>query len=287
MKAELACIPCIMKQAYNTATRATDDVKKIRRILDLTADYLRNVELDTTPADASNFAYTITKEVTGLSDPYKEEKRRFNKLCLEKVPEIEKKIESSEDPLKASVKVAIMGNIIDIGIGYAFDIDSELKRVFDGRFAVDDYDDFKKQLEGGKKRILYLGDNAGEIVFDRLLVERLISDHEVTFVVKKGPVINDATMEDARFVGMTDRVTVIDTGSDGIGVKWLEVSNEFIASYEAADVIISKGQGNFETMSDREKVIYFLLRAKCDSVARELSVSFGDIVFKRGGSDAL
>lgn len=287
MKAELACIPCIMKQAYNTAMRATDDVKKIRRILDLTADYLRNVELDTTPADASNFAYTITKEVTGLSDPYKEEKRRFNELCLEKVPALEKKIESLEDPLKAAVKVAIMGNIIDIGIGYAFDMDRELKRVFDGEFAVDDYDDFKKQLGSGGKRILYLGDNAGEIVFDRLLVERLIYNHEVTFVVKKGPVINDATMEDASFVGMTDIVTVIDTGSDGIGVKWSEVSDEFIASYEAADIIISKGQGNFETMSDREKVIYFLLRAKCDSVARELGVSFGDIVFKRGGAATL
>ena len=283
MKAGLACIPCILKQAYNTAVRATEDEKKIRTILDYTAEYLKSVDLNTTPADASYFAYMITKKVTGLSDPYEEEKRRFNEICLEKIPKLKSKIESSGNPLKAAVKVAILGNIIDMGIGYSFDLDKEIKEVFNGVLAIDDYKDFIKQLEKGRKSILYLGDNAGEIVFDRMLVEKLIEEHEVTFVVKKGPVINDATMEDACFIGMTDCVRVIDTGSDGIGVKWSGVSDEFVEAYESADIIISKGQGNFETMSDVNKNIFFLLRAKCDSVARELGVSFGDVVFKRGG----
>ena len=241
MKAQLACIPCIMKQAYNTAIRATDDEKLIRKILELTADYVKAVKLDTTPADASNFAYKITKKVTGISDPYKEDKKRFNDICLDRVPELKRTIKNSEDPLETAVRVAVLGNIIDMGIGYTFDLEKELVKVLQENFVIDDYDDFKNQLETGRKKILYLGDNAGEIVFDRLLVEELTGKHEVVFVIKKGPVINDATLEDARYVGMTDIVRVIDTGSDGIGVKWSDVSDEFVTCYEEADIVISKG----------------------------------------------
>ena len=104
----------------------------------------------------------------------------------------------------------------------------------------------------------------------------------MTFVVKRGPIINDATIVDAEYVGMSDIVKVIDTGSDGIGVKWCSVSNEFMDSYTSADVVISKGQGNFETNSDKRDNIFFLLRAKCESVARKLGVKSGDIVFKKG-----
>ena len=282
MKAQLACIPCIMKQAYNTAVRATNDEKCIRRILNRTAEYVVHLNLDVTPADASNFVYKITREITGNDDPYKEDKKKFNELCLNRIQEVREKIETSVDPLKAAAKVAILGNIIDMGIGYAFDLEAEMKRVLHEPFAIDDYDAFTKQLAEGMKHILYLGDNAGEIVFDRLFIEKLTRIHKVTFVVKKGPVINDATMEDADFAGMTSITTVIDTGSDGIGVKWSDASEEFLRSYETADLVISKGQGNFETMSDRKKSIYFLLRAKCDCVARELGVSAGDIVFKKG-----
>ena len=282
MKAQLACIPCIMKQAYNTAVRATNDGQLIRRILNLTAEYVENLDLDTTPADASNFAYRITREITGNQDPYREDKKKFNEICLKQVQEIRKKIDNSDDPLKAAIRIAILGNIIDMGIGYTFDLKAELERVLHEPFAIDDCEEFTKQLAGGKKHILYLGDNAGEIVFDRLFIEKLSDTHEVTFVVKKGPVINDATMEDADFVGMTEIIKVIDTGSDGIGVKWSEASEEFLRSYETADIVISKGQGNFETMNNKEKGIYFLLRAKCECVARELGVSEGDIIFKRG-----
>ena len=189
---------------------------------------------------------------------------------------------NNKDPIRAAVKVAVFGNIIDLGIGLKFDLNKNLERVFKEKFAVDEYNDFKEQLDSGGKNILYLGDNAGEIVFDRLLVEQLIKDHNVTFVVKKRPVINDATVEDAEYTGMKDLVPIIDTGSDGIGIQWRTVSEEFLENYENADIIISKGQGNFETMSDKKGGIYFLLRAKCDCVARILGVKFGDIVFIKG-----
>lgn len=282
MKAELECIPCIMKQAYNTAIRATDDPVLIRKILNLTTDYVKVLNLGQTPADASNFAYKITSEVTGIADPYCKEKRKFNDLCLSMVNELNNRIETSEDPLHTAIKGAIFGNLIDLGIGIKFDIERDMEGIFEDPFAVDDYQEFKAMFDSGRKKILYLGDNAGEIVFDRLLIERIKDEHEVTFVVKRGPVINDATMEDARYVGMTDIVKVIDTGSDGIGIQWSSVSEEFMNSYKSANIIISKGQGNFETMSDKPVNSFFLLRVKCDCVARELGVEFGDVVFKKG-----
>ncbi|MFA6470738.1 MAG: ARMT1-like domain-containing protein [Candidatus Latescibacterota bacterium] len=280
MKVENACIPCIMKQAYNTARRATSDQDVIRAIMNKAADHVKSISFDMTPADASNYVYEITKELTGIADPYFSEKQKYNQICRSMLPEIRKRIEASNDPLQAAVRVAILGNLIDLGIGLEFDLDKDLERVFTEPFAADDYESFAAFLKTGRKRILYLGDNAGEIFFDRLLVEKLCVEHTVTFVVKKGPIINDATLEDAQYAGITDLVKVIDTGSCGIGVKWSEASKEFMEEYQKADMIISKGQGNFETMSGKKGKKYFLLRAKCDSVAGMLGVSFGGIVIK-------
>ena len=282
MKAKLACIPCIMKQAYNTAVRATDDPCLIRRILDATADYVKTIDFESTPAYTSNFVYRITREITGNSDPYREDKKRFNDLCLEKAQTLRDIISSSDDPVRTASRLAILGNVIDLGIGFTFDLDRELGNFLARELAADDYDSFKSILSSGRQRILFLGDNAGEIVFDMLLIELLADSHDITYTVKRGPIINDSTIEDADYVGLSDIVRIIDTGSDGIGVKWDSVSDEFIAEYEAADLIISKGQGNFETMCDTKKEIFFLLKAKCDSVADMLGVRFNDIVFKRG-----
>ncbi len=282
MNIELECIPCIMKQAFNTARRSTDNPALVRKILNLTADYVKEIDFNQTPADASYYAYKITSEVTGCEDPYRGEKKEFNDLCLAMVPKIKKRIDDSKEPVHTAIKSAILGNLIDLGIGYTFDIESEFESILENPLDIDDYKEFKTFLKSGRKKILYLGDNAGEIVFDRLLIEKLKDIHDVTFVVKRGPIINDATIVDAEYVGMSDIVKVIDTGSDGIGVKWRSVSDEFMDSYTSADVVISKGQGNFETNSDKRDNIFFLLRAKCESVARKLGVKSDGIVFKKG-----
>ena len=282
MNIELECIPCIMKQAFNTARRSTDNPALVRKILNLTADYVKEIDFNQTPADASYYAYKITSEVTGCEDPYRGEKKEFNDLCLAMVPKIKKRIDDSKEPVHTAIKSAILGNLIDLGIGYTFDIESEFESILENPLDIDDYKEFKTFLKSGRKKILYLGDNAGEIVFDRLLIEKLKDIHDVTFVVKRGPIINDATIVDAEYVGMSDIVKVIDTGSDGIGVKWRSVSDEFMDSYTSADVVISKGQGNFETNSDKRDNIFFLLRAKCESVARKLGVKSDGIVLKKG-----
>ena len=283
MKSRPGCIPCIMKQAYNTAIRATGDQHRIIEILNAAADHVKTIDMDCTPADNSNFVYEATERLTGVADPYGAEKKRYNDICLDMVPSLRRRIEYSIEPLHDAIKTALLGNIIDLGIGMTFDLDHEVEEVFRNPLAVDDYVAFRELLESGRKRILYLGDNAGEIVFDKLLIEELYHDHDVTYVVKSGPIINDATMDDADYVGMTGIVTVIETGSNGIGVKWSEASDAFKEQFASADLIISKGQGNFETVNDCAGTIFFLLKAKCDFVAEELGVKLGEVVFKKGG----
>ncbi len=280
MKGTTACIPCIMKQAYNTAIRTTNDERVIREILDKTADYVKKVNLEETPADLSNYVYKVTREITGIKDPYAKDKRTFNDICLGLYDTIKKEIDKTDEPLHYAIKASIYGNLIDLGIGLKFDIEKDIMKIFSEKLTVDDYTLYQRYLSGGRKNILILGDNAGEIVFDRLLVEKLVENNDVTYVVKKGPIINDSTMEDAEYTGMTKVTKVIDTGSDGIGVKWDEASDMFVNHFNSADIILSKGQGNFETVSGRPQNIFFMLRAKCDSVAEELGVKFGDIVFK-------
>jgi len=237
--------------------------------------------MEKTPADLSNNVYRTTRRITGNDDPYRAEKKIYNDLCMAMLPGIRTRIEMSADQRRAAVSAAVFGNIIDLGIGHEFDLEADLESVFGCTFAVDDYERFREEVGSGRKKILYLCDNAGEIVFDRLLVEMLAENHEITCTVKSGPVINDATMEDAVSTGLTEIARVIETGSDGIGVEWSAVSDEFIRYFESADIIVSKGQGNFETMSACGKYIYFLLKAKCHGVAEMLGVEFGDIVFRR------
>ena len=170
MKAEYDCIPCIMKQALNTATRATEDDKIIREILTTTSDYVKTIDLDKTPADLSNFVYRLTRKVSGVDDPYRDEKRRHNDLCLSLLDGIQEKIANTDDPLYASIKASVFGNMIDLGIGHKFDIEEDIKNALNRIFAVDDYPLLRSVLSN-KKKILYIGDNTGEIVFDIPFIE--------------------------------------------------------------------------------------------------------------------
>jgi len=225
--------------------------------------------------------YDIVTEVTGISDPYKKAKEETNRAALALVPQARDILDQSGDRLRTGLLLAAAGNVIDFGLEHDYDLAADVLGVMDQGFAIDHYDKFRDELRPGRS-LLYLGDNAGEIIFDRLLVEVLLDmGLEITFTVKSGPIINDATMEDAVLAGLPGLVRVIGTGSNDIGVDWRRVSEEFKRAFESADIILSKGQGNFETISRRPENIYFLLKAKCEMVARELGVRKGQFVFKR------
>jgi uncharacterized protein with ATP-grasp and redox domains len=284
MKAVLDCIPCMVTQAVNTAKIATDDPRKRKEIVDEALGYLKGISLDGSPAELSTPIYRIVERIVGNEDPYRDLKRRYNEIALSLYPDAKEMVERSRDRLLAAVKISVAGNIVDLGIGMRFDLVHVLSEVMDTPFSVDDYDILRERIEAARD-VMIIGDNSGEIAFDRILVEELKGmGKEVIYVVKAGPIINDATLEDADMVGMSSLARVITTGSRMIGAPLSDVSGEFIEAFYGVDVVISKGHGNYETLDESKRDIFFLLRAKCDPVARSFGVKEKDMVLKfKGG----
>jgi hypothetical protein len=247
---------------------------------------LSTADMHEPPAYATTFMYRKIKELTGR-DPYSEIKRTYNDEAMKFYRALRASVKAAEDPLWNAARLAIAGNIIDFGIYSSVDIEGTVKRAMKPTIEVDDYPAFKAEAERAD-RILYLMDNAGECVFDMLLIEVLIDmGKDVTAVVKGGPVINDATMDDARQVGLTELCAVVDNGSDAVGTIFSLCRADFKDFFDSFPMIISKGQGNFETLQKVDKNIFFLFQAKCDVIANALGLENGAMLLKRGGANQM
>jgi uncharacterized protein with ATP-grasp and redox domains len=226
--------------------------------------------------------HRLIRNLVGQDDPYRKIKSRFNNLALKLYPDLRKQIVNSNNRLETSVRLAIAGNIIDCGVNGSVN-ESDLNKAISESLTADfdsrQLQSFQDTIEQAEE-ILYLADNAGEIVFDRLLIEQLPCE-KITVVVKGRPVINDATMEDAMAAGLPRIVEVIDNGSDGPGTILESCSQTFRSRFEDADLIIAKGQGNYETLSDVEKNIIFILKAKCPVIAKDLGCEVGEMILRR------
>ncbi len=190
---------------------------------------------------------------------------------------MKKYVETSENRLYTAAKIAIAGNIIDYGTGRDFDISTEVFTLVDRELDIDDFDDFREALSRAKS-VLYLGDNAGESVFDRILIEEI--DAPVTFAVRDNPVLNDVTYEDAIASGIDKVAEIISSGTSAPGTVLRKCNDEFLELFRDADVVISKGQGNYEALSGIDRSIFFLLRAKCPVISADMGVHDGDILLK-------
>ncbi|MDD3926953.1 MAG: ARMT1-like domain-containing protein [bacterium] len=281
MKAGFECMPCILTQALNTARLVTDDRETMARVMAAAHDYSRDMNLALTPTTLCTPLYRMIEELTGDPDPYAGMKRKYNDLALELYPEACKLLEDYPDRLHTALKLAVAGNIIDLGIGMKFDLAEVVAEVAAGDFAVDDYDSLQADLKTARS-LLILGDNTGEIVFDKILVEELRPYGLVlTYAVKAGPIINDSTLEDASYVGLDGLCRVITSGSNGIGTPLAEVSREFREVFDRADIVIGKGHGHYESLSSSTpRPVYCLLRAKCSLVAASLGINLGGVAFK-------
>lgn len=275
MKSALDCIPCLVRQALETArfVSPNEDIhlKVMRRVLRLTAD----MDMSDSPPAVARQIHSHLRDITGVDDPYLQAKQRFNRMALDMLPELYQRLKTAADPFALAVRLAIAGNVIDMGV-YG-DLTPEqardsisvcLQEPFCGDIAA------LKQAIDRAGSILYLTDNAGEIAFDRLLVEQLPRER-VTLAVKGGPVINDAVLADAREVGLPDLVTVIDNGARVPGTILPACSPAFRRTFEQADLIIAKGQGNFESLSDVQAPIFFLFKVKCRVIADHVGLATG------------
>ena len=190
MKTYLDCIPCVMQQALRAGRMATTDEKKLKLILDKTGDLIKTITMEATPAETGAKVYKIVNEITGVRDPYKNIKQQHIKETKAIYPELERIIDNSEDQLLTAIKIAIAGNVIDLGVNKAFDIVTDVKTILAQDFAIFDYPAFKEQL-ARSENVLYIGDNVGESVFDKILIKAL--KRKVKYAVRAIPIINDVT----------------------------------------------------------------------------------------------
>ena len=282
MNVTLDCIPCYIKQTINTLAQTEISEEKAREIIHQTLSLFPHLDPQGTPAENSTIILRKVNELLGIEDPFHRAKLESNDLALKLLPQLKERIRRSTDPLFMSLQIAVAGNIIDMGILKDFDVEESIREALENNFARDDYASFQQRLRGARE-ILILGDNSGEIAFDRLLAEQLSEfGIEVTYAVKDQPILNDATLEDAAYVGMTEHTRVISNGSGFLGTILKDCSEEFKQSYNKADLVISKGQANYEsleTLGKTDRRLYFLLRAKCEIVAENLGVQLGEMVF--------
>jgi uncharacterized protein with ATP-grasp and redox domains len=279
MKVSLDCFPCFLKQAIIALRLGTDDESLQKEILKSTCEAIRMTDTSKPPAYTTTFIHRKIRQMLG-KDPFKDIKSEYNQIALRLYPSLKTVVEKSTDPLLTSIRLAIAGNVIDFGIFTSVDVEGAI------RIAVDDYSSLIEALSETDE-ILYLTDNAGEIVFDRILIETLMSrGKNITAVVKGSPVINDTTMTDAGESRLSDVCKVIDNGSEAVGTILAWTSSAFQETFHHATLIISKGQANFETLAGTEKNIFFLFQSKCEVVSKELYLSPGSMLLKKSSRSA-
>ena len=278
MKMSLDCVPCFVRQAADAVKMSvlSDDDRK--SLMHNVLKWLGDVDLNQTPPAAAQMIHRRLRELLSTDDPYRESKDRQNEMAAALIPAIRKYIELSSDPLVMAVRYAITGNIIDLGaknrIGYA-EIYEELQNA-SMQPIFGNIEAFRRVILKAKT-ILYLTDNAGEIFFDGLLIEQL-KGACVTLAVRGAPVINDATRSDAQAAGLDNIAEIIDNGSDAPGTILGDCNNEFRRHFHEADMVIAKGQGNFESLSDESREIFFLFKTKCPVISRHSGFCLGTYV---------
>ena len=243
-------------------------------------DFLRFLGADNgnmLPADVSRRNHQKIREMLQNDDPYREIKIQSNNGLLAQYGHWKEKVSQSDNPFETALRLAIGGNIIDYAANPEFDVDETVEKVLNSDFAINHSQLLREELENAET-VLYLGDNAGEIVMDKLFLETL-NHPGVVYAVRGRPVINDVTLEDAKSVGIDQHARVISNGADAPSTLLHLVSDEFLDVYRQADVIISKGQGNLEgLLGNREKSIFYLLMVKCPLIGDKLGVQKGDFV---------
>ena len=261
----------------------SDDEKLHEKVLREVAKKLLESDWDATPPELAHEVHRIVKWLTNEEDPYRKVKKESNDAVLKMYPALKKQVEESKDPLRTAVRLAIAGNIIDFGPLQNFNLEETVREVLQKQFAIDDYETLKENLEKADT-LLFFADNAGEIGFDKLLIETFLKTRKlekISFVVKGGPIINDATLEDAVYMGLCDLSNVeflkMSNSEPGTGP---ERSSQTVKNWITDhDLVISKGQGNYEGLSEHND-LFFLLMAKCPVIASDIGAEVGDVILK-------
>jgi damage-control phosphatase, subfamily I len=285
------CYPCIFQQLLSIATLMELDEAEKKNFFEKSMQYLLE-----THGDGIVVQHIIRKATDTVIDmmnkpnefdPYRAIKTHSNDIALDYYQVFKTMIRASISPLQTALKIAAAGNIIDFGVkNHAdLDIEKELGSIDQREFGIYNYDEFYKHLSTANV-LLYICDNSGEIVLDKIFIEELkkaFPSLDIICALRERPIINDAVLNDALDVGLDQVSTVISSGSVYPGTILEETSSEFRKIFDTSDIIISKGQGNFETLLDgATEKMFFILRIKCEMMARLSNAQLGDLVLMQG-----
>jgi uncharacterized protein with ATP-grasp and redox domains len=276
---DLECVPCTVQSCLRLVNDGSLTAPQKEDLLRRALTFLGEADWRQSPPALARELHVMLREATGDADPYLAIKERSNLAMLARADDLRKRLAAAADPFAMAVRLAVAGNVIDFGARHLFDPDDAIERVLSAELAIDHTETLRAELAGAAS-VLYVGDNTGEIVLDRLCLEVL--DHPgMTFAVRGAPVINDATIADAAAVGIESLARVISTGDDSPGAIPARASAEFRTVLAEADVVVAKGQGNLEGLWNEERPIYYLLTVKCERVGRHLGVPVGAFVVCR------
>ncbi len=284
MQTYLDCYPCFLRQALSSARRVGADSETQHAVIQSVLALLQDFPPGATPPEIAYRVHRIVRGKIGAGDPYREAKAESTRRALAIYPRLKELVARGDDPLDVAVRLSIAGNIIDLGVSdHHDDLWTTVERVLGQPFAIHDDESLRKRLAEAD-HVLFLADNAGETVFDRVLVESL--SVPVVYAVKGGPTLNDATLDDALAAGLDGCATLVSNGADVPGTVLSLCSEEFRRRFHAAPLVIAKGQGNYETLSDAGPKVFCLLQVKCPVIGRDIGAPEGSIVLRQSSGDA-
>ena len=281
------CVACIFSQAFRVCDTLHVDKETTKKVLDTVGCMVPQWRFDETPPQVAARVYPKIAEILRTDDIYRDFKREAAEHAKAFLPYIEAMIDKSADTFQAALKEAVAGNVIDLAATEQFDLEGEVGKVFETPFAIDDSGELRAMLESAQ-RVLVIGDNAGEHLFDKVLMRRLgtlFPKLWIGYAVRGVPIINDVTIKEAKEAGIDEVAEIIDSGVDTPGLDLSRASDAVSAAYERADVVIAKGMGNYESLGDAStRPTFFLLKVKCNVVASSLGRNVGDIICYKGAS---
>jgi uncharacterized protein with ATP-grasp and redox domains len=275
------CIPCIIKQSLFAAKAAKIYDKKIQMdILKQISNEINFIEKYETAPEFSSKIQSIVKNFSAINDPYEEMKEINLKKALKFIPYLKNYINDSEDKLEEAVRAAIIGNIIDLGANPDFNLEDEINRISSNNIVLNDFPIFKKEVLKAEY-ILFIGDNTEEALFDKLLLEQL-HPKKIIYAVRDNPILNDITFELAIRIGLNEYAEIISSGSKIAGTDLKQANETFKMIFNNAPVVIAKGQGNFETLENCSRKIFFMFKVKCDAIAKHTGYKIGtSVLYKK------
>jgi uncharacterized protein with ATP-grasp and redox domains len=278
------CLVCLYNQALRASKIANCDYETSLKIMQFSAFEIGGFSMEQTPPDAAAKLYPLIADIAKKEDIYKEIKAQSTKTALQFVDFAEEKLLSSQDKIDAMLKLGVAGNVIDFATEVMFDFEQEIKNIFKKQFAIYDKEVFEKKLLDAQN-IVVIGDNVGEHVFDKMMIKTIKELNQgvrIDYFVRGVPIINDVTQEDTTVIGLDKICNIVDTKMRLPGFLPLRASKQARELYENADLIISKGMGNFECLEAlKNENLFFLFKVKCSVVANKIGKNIGDIICKQ------